>query len=172
MLHFTWFGRQVDVNRLKDYIDTDGNTFNLDNSYYSNPYWVAFENTAGQRRDRLIGNVVLIYKVSKELSVHFSIGNDYYNDLRKIKVAHGTNGTPFGSYEEDAYTVNENNKELRLDFNKKLSADFSLDVFAVGNIRTDRFQPNDQLAPKLAVSGIYPPSNSRDPLISSNFSAA
>ena len=63
MLQFTWFGRQVDINRLKNYIDADGNTFNWNNSYYSNPYFVAYENTVGQRRDRIIGSAELTYKI-------------------------------------------------------------------------------------------------------------
>lgn len=169
MLQFTWFGRQVDVGQLKNYMDDEGQTFNWNNSYYSNPYFVAYENTVSQRRDRLIGNIALHYTINKDLSAHFSMGNDYYNDRRKIKVAYGTNGTPFGSYEEDAYTVNENNKELRIDFAKKISHAFSLDVTAGGNIRTNRFEQNDQLAPKLAVSGLYTLTNSRDPLVSSNY---
>ncbi len=169
MLQFTWFGRQVDISQLKNYRNADGSTFNWNNSYYSNPYFLAYENTAGQRRDRLIGNVELNYKIAKGLSANFRTGNDYYTDRRKLKIAYGTNGTPFGSYEEDAYTINENNTEARLDFNKKLNSDFSLDVFAGGNIRTNSYTQNDQVAPKLAVSGVYTLSNSRDPLISSNY---
>jgi TonB-linked SusC/RagA family outer membrane protein len=169
MLQFTWFGRQVDINQLKNYRNADGSTFNWNNSYYSNPYFVAYENTVGQRRDRILGNVELNYKITDELSANFRTGSDYYNDRRKIKVAYGTNGTPFGSYEEDAYSVNENNTEARLDFNKKLNEDVSLDVFAGGNIRTNIYTQNDQLAPKLAVAGVYTLSNSRDPLISSNY---
>lgn len=169
MLQFTWFGRQVDVSRLKNYIDADGNTFNWNNSYYSNPYFVAYENTVGQRRDRLIGSVELKYKIVNGLTANLRVGNDYYTDRRKIKVAYGTNGTPYGSYEEDAYTVNENNNELRFDFTRKFNSDLSLDVFAGGNVRTNRFEENDQLAPKLAVSGLYTLSNSRDPLVSSNY---
>ncbi|MEO6705587.1 MAG: TonB-dependent receptor plug domain-containing protein, partial [Ginsengibacter sp.] len=59
MLQFTWFGRQVDISQLKNYINADGNTFNWNNSYYSNPYFVAYENTVGQRRDRIIGSAEL-----------------------------------------------------------------------------------------------------------------
>ncbi|MEO6549308.1 MAG: SusC/RagA family TonB-linked outer membrane protein [Ferruginibacter sp.] len=169
MLQFTWFGRQVDINQLKNYRDANGNTFNWNNSYYSNPYFLAYENTVGQRRDRIIGNIELNYKITDGLSANFRTGNDYYTDRRKIKVAYGTSGTPFGSYEEDAYTVNENNTEGRLDFNKKISSDFTLNIFAGGNIRTNSFSQNDQVAPKLAVSGVYTLSNSRDPLVSSNY---
>lgn len=168
MLQFTWFGRQVDVNQLKNYQDANGNNINWNNSFYSNPYFVAYQNTVSQVRNRLIGNVELNYKIIDGLSANFRTGNDNYTDRRKIKIAYGTNGTPFGSYEEDAYTFNENNTEARLDYTKKLNKDFNLDVLLGGNIRTSTLENNDQMAPKLAVSGLYTLSNSRDPLISSN----
>ncbi|MGZ3766734.1 MAG: TonB-dependent receptor domain-containing protein, partial [Mucilaginibacter sp.] len=169
MLQFTWFGRQVDISQLKNYKDANGNTFNWNNSYYSNPYWLAYENTVGQHKNRLIGNVELNYKIVDGLSANFRAGTDYYNDRRKIKVAYGTNGTPFGSYEEDAYTVNETNTEGRLQYTKKLNRGFSIDLLAGGNINTILNEENDQVAPKLAVAGLYTLSNSRDPLVSSNY---
>lgn len=169
MLQFTWFGRQVDINQLRNYRDANGNTFNWNNSYYSNPYFIAYENTVGQYKNRIIGSVELNYKIIDGLSANFRTGTDYYNDRRKIKVAYGTNGTPFGSYEEDAYTVNETNTEARLQYTKKLSKDFSLDGFVGGNISTILNEQNDQIAPKLAVAGLYTLSNSRDPLVSSNY---
>jgi TonB-linked SusC/RagA family outer membrane protein len=169
MLQFTWFGRQVDIDQLRNYRDANGNNINWNNSYYSNPYFIAYENTVAQQKNRLIGSVELNYKILEGLSANFRIGTDYYNDRRKIKVASGTNGTPFGSYEEDAYTVNETNAEGRLQYTKKLNDDFSLDVLAGGNISTILNEQNDQVAPKLAVAGLYTLSNSRDPLISSNY---
>ncbi|MEO7213865.1 SusC/RagA family TonB-linked outer membrane protein [Mucilaginibacter sp.] len=169
MLQFTWFGRQVDVNQLKNYRDANGNTFNWNNSYYSNPYFIAYENTVGQHKNRIIGSVELNYKIVDGLSANFRSGTDYYNDRRKIKVAYGTNGTPLGSYEEDAYTVNETNTEGRLQYTKKLNKDFSFDGFVGGNISTILNEQNDQIAPKLAVAGLYTLSNSRDPLVSSNY---
>ena len=86
----------------------------------------------------LIGNVELNYKITNDLSANLRTGNDYYTDRRKLKIAYGTSGTPFGSYEEDAYTINENNTEARLDFNKKINSDFSLNILGGGNIRTAR----------------------------------
>ena len=169
MLQFTWFGRQVDISQLKNYKDANGNTFNWNNSYYSNPYWLAYENTVGQHKNRIIGSVELNYKIIDGLSANFRTGTDYYNDRRKIKVAYGTNGTPYGSYEEDAYTVNETNTEGRLQYTKKLNSDFSIDLLAGGNINTILNEENDQVAPKLAVAGLYTLSNSRDPLVSSNY---
>jgi len=169
MLQFTWFGRQVDVNQLRNYKDANGNTFNWNNSYYSNPFWVAYENTVSQKRNRLIGSINLNYAITDGLNLNVRTGTDYYNDRRKLRIAYGTNGTPFGSYEEDAFTVNENNTEATLRYNKNVSSDFSVDILAGGNIRTKTFEENDQQAPRLAVAGVYTLANSRDPLISSNY---
>jgi len=166
MLQFTWFGRQVDVSRLKQYRDADGNLINWNNSYYSNPYFIAEENIVQQQRDRIFGNVGLNYKITDFLTANFRSGNDYYTDRRKIRIAYGTNGTPFGSYEEDAYTVNENNTEFTLNYSRPLSTDFNLDVLAGGNIRSQYRQRNDQKAPRLAVPDVYTLANSRDALIS------
>ncbi|WP_029282560.1 SusC/RagA family TonB-linked outer membrane protein [Pedobacter sp. R20-19] len=168
MLQFAWFGRQVDINQLKNYLDENGNTFNWNNSYYSNPYWVAYENTVSQSRNRLIGSIGLNYKIIDGLNFNFRTGTDYYNDRRKIKIAYGTNGTPFGSYTESAFTVNENNTDATLNYSKQLNDDFSLDVLLGGNIRTSYIEQNDQSAPRLAVAGLYTLNNSRDPLTSSN----
>ena len=169
MLQFTWFGRQVDINQLKNYRDANGNNINWNNNYYSNPYFLAYENTVSQNKNRLIGSIELNYKIIDGLSANFRTGTDTYTDRRKIKVAYGTNGTPFGSYEEDAYNVNETNTEGRLQYTKKLNKDFSLDVFGGGNINSILNEENDQVAPKLAVAGLYTLSNSRDPLVSSNY---
>ncbi|HTE28536.1 SusC/RagA family TonB-linked outer membrane protein [Flavitalea sp.] len=168
MLQYTWFGRQVDINRLKPYRDENGVPFNWNNSYYSNPYFIAYENTVEQRRNRLIGSVALNYKIIEGLSFNFRSGTDYYNDRRKIKVAYGTNGAPFGSYSESAFTVNETNTEGTFNYDKRINKDFTVEALAGGNIRSRYIEQNDQSAPRLAVAGLYSLTNSRDPLISSN----
>ncbi|RZK45376.1 MAG: TonB-dependent receptor, partial [Pedobacter sp.] len=169
MLQFTWFGRQVDINRLKNYRDENGAPFNWNNSYYSNPYFIAYENTVAQRRNRLIGSVALNYKIIDGLDFNFRSGTDYYNDRRQIRIAYGTNGTPFGSYTENGFTINENNTEGTFNYTKKLNSDFSIEALAGTNIRSRFTTQNDQSAPRLAVANLYTLSNSRDPLISSNY---
>jgi len=163
MLQFIWFGRQVDMNSLKqDY------TRNWNNSYYSNPYWRAYYNTTSQQRNRIIGDVHFSYELLKELTFSFRSGTDYYNDRRKYKIKYGTNGTPYGSYAEDAYTLNENNTEYLLHYNKNLNDDFSLDALVGYNIRNKSLENNYQKAPRLAVADLYTLANSRDALTSSN----
>jgi len=169
MLQFAWFGRQVDVSQLKNYRDANGNLTNWNNSYYSNLYFIAHENTVSQRRDRIFGNVNLNYKFLNDFTANFRIGNDYYNDRRKIKIAYGTNGTPFGSYQEIGYAVNERNIELTLNYNKKISKDFTVDILGGGNLLAKYYEENNQKAPKLAVRDVYTLANSRDPLVSTNY---
>jgi TonB-linked SusC/RagA family outer membrane protein len=167
-LQFTWFGRQVDTRLLRNYKNADGTDYNWNHSYYSNPYWIQYENTVGQARNRFFGNARLSYAVTDWLSANFRIGTDTYNDKRKYKVAYNTNGTPYGSYTEDNYVVNETNGEFTLNANKKLNSNFTIDGLAGGNIRTNQYENNYQQAPKLAVKDVYTLNNSRDALISTN----
>lgn len=168
MLQFIWNGRQVDFEKLKESYFTTGSPANWNNAYYPNPYFAAYQNTVQQRRDRLTGDAGLKYQATKELNVKFHSSVDYYTDRRKLRIAYGTSGTPYGSYEEDAFTVNENNTELLLTYDKNIAHDFSLNVIAGGNIRNNTFEENDQQAPRLAVPGVYTLNNSRDPLVSDN----
>ena len=163
MLQFLWFGRQVDINELEN-----NRNVNWNNSYYSNPYWNAYYNTTSQQRNRLIGDVHLDAKLAEGLNFKFRTGVDYYNDRRKYEIKYGTNGTPFGSYAEDAYTVNEQNTEGIFTYTKKLNDDFSVDALAGFNIRNHSDANNYQKAPRLAVPDLYTLTNSRDPLTSSN----
>ncbi|WP_264537821.1 SusC/RagA family TonB-linked outer membrane protein [Flavobacterium sp. N1736] len=163
MLQFLWFGRQVDVNDLKN-----NRNINWNNSYYSNPYWNAYYNTTSQQRNRIIGDIHLDAKLAEGLNFKFRTGVDYYNDRRKYTIKYGTNGTPFGSYAEDAYTVNEQNTEGIFTYTKKLNDDFTVDALAGFNIRNHSDANNYQKAPRLAVPDLYTLTNSRDPLTSSN----
>lgn len=163
MLQFLWFGRQVDINELKN-----NREVNWNNSYYSNPYWNAYYNTTSQQRNRLIGDIHLDAKLAEGLNFKFRTGVDYYNDRRKYTIKYGTNGTPFGSYAEDAYTVKEQNTEGIFTYTKKIAEDFTVDALAGFNVRSHSDANNYQKAPRLAVPDLYTLTNSRDPLTSSN----
>ncbi len=164
MLQFLWFGCQVDMNELKK-----DRTNNWNNSYYSNMYWNAYYNTTSQKRNRLIGDVHFDARLASGLDFRFRSGTDYYNDRRKYKIKYGTNGTPYGSYAEDAYTINENNTEGILHLVRDLNPDFNLDALAGFNVRNRSYENNYQKAPRLAVPDLYTLTNSRDALTSSNY---
>lgn len=163
MLQFLWFGRQVNTQSLKEDYSRNWNA-----SYYSNPYWNAYYNTQSQERHRLIGDVHVDIRPLKDLNIRFRTSTDWYNDRRKSKVKWGTSGTPYGSYDEDAYTVKENNTEVIATYTKQLTPDLGLDALAGFNVRNKQYENNFQKAPRLAVADLYTLTNSRDQLVSSN----
>jgi TonB-linked SusC/RagA family outer membrane protein len=164
MLQFLWFGRQVDINELKkDY------SRNWNHSYYSNPYWRAYYNTVEQNRNRVIGDIHFSVDLAEGLDFRFRSGTDYYHDIRKYKIKTGTNGAPDGSYNEDAYTVNESNTEAILHFNRPLADALTFDALAGFNVRNNSYANNYQRASKLAAPDLFTLSNSKDPLESSNY---
>lgn len=168
MLQFAWFGRQVSIDKLYD-LYKQGDPTNWNNLYYSNIYANTYNNTVSQERNRLIGSINLKYDITDKLSATFRTGNDYYTDKRKMRVAFGTKGVPYGSYGENIYAVHENNTSLDVNYTQDLNQDFNLDFMVGGNSRTNITEDNDQSAPRLAVPDVYTLSNSRVPLISENY---
>jgi TonB-linked SusC/RagA family outer membrane protein len=166
MLQFLWFGRQVDIHSLKkDYAQ------NWNHSYYSNPYWRAYYNTTSQNRNRFIGDVHLAVKLADGLDFKFRSGTDFYDDTRKYKIKTGTNGTPDGSYMEDAYRLSESNTEALLNYDRRINDDLSVNVIGGFNLRDNQYSNNWQRASKLASPDLFTVANSKDPLESSNYSS-
>ena len=163
MLQFLWFGRQVNTASLKEDYSRNWNS-----SYYSNPYWNAYYNTQSQDRHRLIGDFHLAFHLLDGLDLRLRTSTDWYNDKRKSKVKCGTSGTPYGNYSEENYTVQENNTEAVLTYQKQISQDWNVDALVGFNVRNKKYEYNYQAAPRLAVPDLYTLTNSRDQLTSSN----
>lgn len=163
MLQFLWFGRQVNTASLKEDYSRNWNS-----SYYSNPYWNAYYNTQSQDRHRLIGDFHLAFHLLDGLDLRLRTSTDWYNDKRKSKVKWGTSGTPYGNYSEENYTVQENNTEAVLTYQKQISQDWNVDALVGFNVRNKEYEYNYQAAPRLAVPDLYTLTNSRDQLTSSN----
>lgn len=163
MLQYLWFGRQVNDKSLREDYAHSWNT-----NYFSNPYWKAYYNTQSQERNRLIGDLHVDIRPIEDLNIRFRTSTDWYNDRRKAKVKWGTSGSPYGSYEEDAYTVKETNTEVITTYAKQLTKDLGFDALAGFNVRNKQYENNFQKAPRLAVEDLYTLTNSRDQLISSN----
>lgn len=163
MLQFLWFGRQVNTASLKEDYSRNWNS-----SYYSNPYWNAYYNTQSQDRHRLIGDFHLAFHLLDGLDLRLRTSTDWYNDKRKSKVKWSTSGTPYGNYSEENYTVQENNTEAVLTYQKQISQDWNVDALVGFNVRNKKYEYNYQAAPRLAVPDLYTLTNSRDQLTSSN----
>ncbi|MEJ7827681.1 MAG: TonB-dependent receptor plug domain-containing protein, partial [Segetibacter sp.] len=117
MYSFIWMGRQVDTRDLKDYWQAGRKDFNQFNSNYlwlDNPYFQANENTNGFNKKRLFGNASINYDLTKDLSIRFRSGMDYYHDLRSSRRAFSTKRFVNGAYREDEIDYTEINTDVLL----------------------------------------------------------
>lgn len=172
---FQWGQRQLDYNKLKDYKLANGNQRSWNRTswddgtpaYSDNPYWVVYENTSKDKRDRFYGNVEFKYDIAPGLYAVANVMGDTYDMQISERVAVGSQA--MSGYGEDYYKFTEMNYEGRLHFDKKWG-DFSLNSF-VGVNR--RHRTSSRLSSStnggLVVPNMYFITNSLDnPTTSSN----
>jgi len=161
MQQFYWFGRQVDIAKLKNYTNPDGSKFNWNYNYHNNPYFTLNENLNTMDRDRFYGNSKLNFKITDWLSARVGIGADYYTNFNSSRAAWGDIDNEFGYYNETKTTVREINSDFLFQFNKQLSEDIGLNLNFGGN-KMDRYvQQLFGAADELAVEGVYTLANSK-----------
>ena len=74
MQSFIWFGRQVDIEPLRNFECTgneatvclaDGGQYNWNYNYHNNPFWEQLVNTNEDQRDRILGHVQATYQPAR-----------------------------------------------------------------------------------------------------------
>ncbi|EPR71645.1 TonB-dependent receptor domain-containing protein [Cyclobacterium qasimii] len=158
MYLWIWYGRQINTNSLKNYWmpGMEGRQqFNYNYNYHDNPYFNVYENTNGQTKDRVYGNVMANYKFTDKLNLMVRTGLDLYNDLRDRKRAFSTQRFPLGSYREDAVYFSERNSDFLLTYSDTEKAKWSYTFSVGGNqmVQENRFQST--MAPQLLIPEIY-----------------
>ena len=92
MQSFIWFGRQVDMEPLRNYecrgteptaCTPNGGQYNWNYNYHNNPFWEALVNTNGDERDRLMGHLNVNYQLNNWITASARAGRDWYRDHRK-----------------------------------------------------------------------------------------
>ena len=172
MYLWVWFGRQIEMNSLRDYWQPglEGvQQFNYNYNWHDNPYFTMYENTNGFDKDRIIGNVQVTYDFTDDLQLMIRSGTDFYNDLRDTRRAFSTQRYPFGQYREDKIFFEERNTDFLLTYDKQINEVFSVTASFGGNRRdlTDRY--NRTSANQLSIPEVYNFENSRIPLAVTQF---
>ena len=172
MYLWVWFGRQIEMNSLRDYWQPglEGvQQYNYNYNWHDNPYFTMFENTNGFDKDRIIGNVMVTYDFTDNLQLMLRSGTDFFNELRMNRRAFSTQRYPFGQYREDKIFFEERNTDFLLTYNKDVNEDFDFTVSLGGNRRdlTDRY--NRTSANQLSIPEVYNFENSRIPLATTQF---
>ncbi len=172
MYLWVWYGRQINTDNLRNYWQPgleEQQQFNYNYNYHDNPYFTMYENTNGQAKDRLLGNISLTYDFTDDLSLMVRSGTDFYRELRDRKRAFSTQRFPFGMYREDNIFFEERNTDFLLSYNKTLDETWSLGASVGGNRMDQTFEYNELVAPQLSIPGVYNFGNSRVALQAEEF---
>jgi TonB-linked SusC/RagA family outer membrane protein len=170
---FVWFGRQVDLNALRDYQQgalinngPDGREYNWNYSFHNNPYWLQYENPITDVRDRFIGNVSATYKLAEGLDASLRTGSDIYrfNIDQRFAPGDSRQGTIvdpryFGGFTNINDYNNENTTDLIVRGNRSLGSRLQVNALAGGATRRSTFNSNSASTGGLTVPNIYNVSN-------------
>jgi len=167
---FNWFGRQVDMESLRDYSrggpsngGPSNREYNWNYSYHNNPFWQMEANPQLDDRDRLIGSVSLNYQFAEGLGATLRTGSDIYRLSMQQMYAKGAqafiNTGYNGGFRFANDYRNDNNTDLTLTGNRRLASWVELNAVAGGSLRREYFNANSQQTTGLVVEGVYNPSN-------------
>jgi TonB-linked SusC/RagA family outer membrane protein len=160
MYFFTWMGRNVNMNSLKRYWQPGLEgirqyQYNYGENH-NNPFFVQHENTKGQNKDRVYGNIALEYAFTDHLKLKARVADDFYNDFRPMQWAVSTVETESGRYEIVQIKNEERNADFLLTYNNTTkNGDFGLNVSAGGNRFDNNGHSEDVAAPQLLIPGVY-----------------
>lgn len=172
MYLWVWFGRQIDMNSLRDYWQPgleDVQQYNYNYNWHDNPFFTMNENTNSFDKHRLFGNARVDMNLTKDLSLMLRTGVDYFNELRVGKRAYSSQRFAQGQYREDDIFFKEQNTDFLLTYNKDIDEDFNIGASFGGNIRKEENRYKRFSANSLSIPGIYNFENSAEPLSRTQF---
>jgi TonB-linked SusC/RagA family outer membrane protein len=163
---FFWFGRQVDINALKNFAQGSavnngpaGREYNWNYNFHNNPWWISAENPIGDNRDRFIGSASASYRFTPWLNATLRSGSDIYRLGVEQQWGQGNlaNADPAysGAFSFVNDYVNANNTELFFNADHQLNNSIQLTGMVGGNIRREQFRSDSTRTAGLSVPGIY-----------------
>lgn len=175
---FFWFGRQVDVNALKDWQRCVGTAcggaanggpasreFNWNYNYHNNPYFIQEGNSIADSRDRFIVQGTARYQFTPWLSAALRSGSDIYRfNIDQRFGPEFLNGAYVDQNYQGGFAFlndyrNEHNSELMVNASYDVTPNIALSGMVGGNIRREFFTSATTTTPGISVRGIYNVSN-------------
>lgn len=163
MYTFTWFGRQVDINSLREYWQRgyEGTKqYHFNSGWNDNPFFTMYENTNGYDKNRMYGNIALDYQFLPNLKLTARTGIDFFNDLRESKRAYSTQRFPTGAYKREHVFFSEWNSDVLLQWNQNFAEHWRTDLAVGANSMTQVNHYDYNFANGLSVPGVYNLGNS------------
>ena len=159
MEQFIWFGRQVDMNALRNYYDADGELFNWNYNFHNNPFWLQYENPERDNRNRVIGSASLTYEFAPWLTGMVRGGTDTYSQSRNQGFGKGNlnyaDPNYFGAFNFQNRTETETNTEAILTATHSFADKFDINANVGGNIRRNKFSYDQISTSGISAPGIY-----------------
>ncbi|MDF9797781.1 TonB-linked SusC/RagA family outer membrane protein [Catalinimonas alkaloidigena] len=162
-----WEGRQVRTDKMRDYWvkGLEGvQPFTYNYRFNDNPYYTVYENLNSLDRERLMGNIMLNYQITDQLSLMLRSGLDLLVERRDSRRTPGSNAYRFGMYRQDNNNFKESNSDFLLTYENTTSPDFSMKISLGGNQMKQVREELSARANELNIPGIYNLGNSRVPL--------
>jgi len=165
---FVWFGRQVDMDALRNYnlggASNGGpanREFNWNYNYHNNPFWVQFENPLQDQRDRFLGGVSATYKLFEGVNAIAQTGSDIYRfnvDQRfgpQNIQGNGIDPNYFGGFDFVNDYSNDNSTSLLLTANRDLNPRVNVNATFGGSTRSEIYDRKTISTTGISVAGIY-----------------
>ncbi len=159
-----WFGRQVNMESLKNLYDKGndpytGKPYSWCPDYHQNPYYSMYYNTNSFERNRLFGKTSLWIKPTSWLKFEGRLGYDYYDTYTKQVVLYHTD-YPDGGF----WSYNRKNAEINADFLAYFDKTFGDNLLSVNavlgaNYRDVNYMNSSLTAEALIVPGLFTISN-------------
>lgn len=165
---FQWGQRQLDFDNLKNYKLPNGKqrTWNRTSwsdptpLYSDNPYWMIYENTTDDKRNRYTGNIKFKYNFIKNLYAIVNIYGDQYDfTIRERTAVHSHD---MSSSSQAVRLFSEINYEARLHFDKRWNK-LSFNTFIGANRRDNQYHAiSGSTSGGLIIPNLYHLSNSKN----------
>jgi TonB-linked SusC/RagA family outer membrane protein len=174
---YVWFGRQVDMNALKNGWQRSATLnngpanreFNWNYSYHNNPYFMQYANPESDQRDHVIASGSATYALADWLKAMVRTGTDTYRYNINANYAGGNielnngsntvNPAYAGAFQDLADIYSENNTDALLTANRDLFSGLSLIANVGGNRRYSSYSQNSVTVNGITVADIYNVSN-------------
>ncbi len=171
---FVWFGRQVDLEALRNTYNQSGalnngpatREFNWNYSFHNNPFWLQYDNPEIDARDRFIGNVAANYKLAEGIDASLRTGSDIYRynidqhfgpgDSRQATIV---DPKYYGGFNNLNDYNNENTTDAILRINRALGSRFQLIATGGAATRKSSYNFNSVSTGGITVPGIFNVSN-------------
>ena len=146
-----WFQRQLDLKKMKQYREPDGslNSWNIGDpnfssslavygrpQYWDNPYFVLQENYGTENHNRLVGNIGVNIKITKNLNLQSYVRMNSYTNENDFRIA--TGGLNLDEFSISQNQYKEMNYESNLMYKNKFGK-FSVDAMAGTNKRRENY---------------------------------